>query len=87
MRAALADDLPPGQVLNVGTGVQTANEELVALATEVTGRPVRTAVGAHAGRSWDAASWVCDPSLARELLGWEPRLDLRAGLARTWAAS
>jgi nucleoside-diphosphate-sugar epimerase len=85
--AAAADDLPPGQVLNVGTGVQTANEELVALAAEVTGREIRTAVGEHPGRAWDAASWVCDPSLARTLLGWEPALDLRAGLARTWAAS
>lgn len=84
--AARADHLPPGQVLNLGTGVQTANEELVALAAEVIGREIRTRVGAHPGRSWDASSWVCDPSLARELLGWEPRLDLRAGLAATWAA-
>lgn len=84
--AAAADDLPPGQVLNVGTGVQTANEELVALAVEVTGREIRTRVGAHPGRSWDAASWVSEPARARALLGWEPRLDLRAGLAATWAA-
>lgn len=84
--AAGADDLPPGQVLNVGTGVQTANEELVALAEQVTGRTIRTQVGAHPGRSWDAASWACDPSLAGQLLGWTPRADLRAGLARTWAA-
>ena len=87
VRAALADDLPPGQVLNIGTGVQTANEELVALAAEVTGREIRTSVGTHPGRSWDTGSWVCDPSLARALLGWEPATDLRAGLARTWAAS
>lgn len=84
--AAAADELPPGQVLNVGTGVQTANEELVAVAAEVTGRTIRTQVGGHEGRSWDAASWVADPSRARALLGWEPQLDLRAGLARTWAA-
>ena len=84
--AAAAHDLPAGQVLNVGTGVQTANEELVALAAEVTGRAIRTRVGAHPGRSWDTASWVCDPSLARELLGWQPRVDLRAGLAQVWAA-
>jgi UDP-glucose 4-epimerase len=87
LRAALADDLPAGQVLNIGTGVQTSNEELVALAAEVTGRTITTAVGAHPGRSWDAASWVCDPSLARRLLGWEAATDLREGLARTWAAS
>jgi nucleoside-diphosphate-sugar epimerase len=85
VRAALADDLPPGQVLNVGTGVQTANEELVAVAEQVTGWPIRTRVGAHPGRSWDAASWVADPSLARELLGWAPQVDLRDGLGRCWA--
>jgi nucleoside-diphosphate-sugar epimerase len=85
--AAQADGLPPGQVLNVGTGVQTANEELVAVAETVTGRRIRTSAGSHPGRSWDTASWVCDPSLARELIGWQPTLDLREGLARTWAAS
>jgi nucleoside-diphosphate-sugar epimerase len=84
--AAAADDLAPGQVLNIGTGVQTANEELVALASQVTGRSIRTRPGAHPGRSWDTASWVCDPALAGELLGWRPAVDLRAGLARTWAA-
>jgi nucleoside-diphosphate-sugar epimerase len=72
-------------VLNVGTGVQTANEELVALAEQVTGRPIRTSVGAHPGRSWDAPSWVCDPARARALLGWQPRVGLREGLARAWA--
>lgn len=87
VRAASTDDLPAGQVLNIGTGVQTATEELVALAAEVTGREIRTSSGAHPGRSWDAASWVCDPQRARELLGWEPAVDLREGLARTWAAS
>jgi nucleoside-diphosphate-sugar epimerase len=86
VRAAQADDLPPGQVLNVGTGVQTANEELVALAETVTGRRIRTSPGSHPGRSWDTASWVCDPSLARALIGWQPTLDLREGLARTWSA-
>ena len=84
--AAAADDLPPGQVLNLGTGVQTANEELVALAEQVTGRTIRTSPGAHPGRSWDTSAWVCDPARARELLGWQAQVDLRDGLARTWAA-
>lgn len=87
VRAGTAADLPAGQVLNIGTGVQTSNEDLVALAADVTGRAIRTRVGDHPGRAWDAPSWVCDPTLARELLGWEPSVDLREGLARTWAAS
>ena len=86
VRAALADDLPPGQVLNVGTGRQTTNEELVAAAERATGRPIRTAVGAHPGRSWDTASWVSDPSLARTLLGWSSEVELEEGLLRCWRA-
>jgi UDP-glucose 4-epimerase len=86
VRAALAEDLPPGAVVNVGTGVQTGVAELVATAERVTGRPVATAPGAHPGRDWDTADWVCDPRAARELLGWTPTIGLADGLARTWAA-
>lgn len=86
VRAALADELPPGQVLNVGTGHQVANEELVAMLERVTGRPIAVEVGAHPGRAWDTGSWLCDPSLARRLLGWEAKVPLDDGLARCWAA-
>jgi len=84
--AAVVDDLPGGTVLNVGTGVQTANEELVAVAERVTGRRIRVDVGAHEGRSWDTGSWVCDPSAARAALGWEPRTGLAEGLRDCWDA-
>ena len=86
VRAAVADDLPAGTVLNVGTGRQTANEELVAVAERATRRRIRTDVGAHPGRSWDTGSWVCDPSLARALLGWEAAVGLEDGLRRCWDA-
>ncbi len=86
VRAAVADDLPPGTVLNIGTGVQTSTEKLVGTAASVTGRPIATAAGAHPGRHWDTADWVCDPTAARRLLGWAPTVDLAEGLARTWAA-
>ena len=84
--AAGADQLATGSVLNLGTGVQTANEELVGLVEQVSGRTVSVATGAHAGRPWDTGSWVCDPSAARELLGWQPRTDLAGGLRRCWEA-
>ena len=82
VRAALADHLPPGQVLNIGTGRQTANEELVAAVERVTGRPVRVAARAHPGCPWDTGSWVCDPSLAADRHGWEAKIDLEEGLRR-----
>lgn len=87
VRAAVAETLPTGTVLNIGTGVQTSTEQLVELAGRVTGRTIATAPGAHPGRDWDTADWVADPSAARRELGWEPTVDLAEGLARTWAAT
>ncbi|TKJ28381.1 NAD(P)-dependent oxidoreductase [Blastococcus sp. CCUG 61487] len=85
VRAADDDELPQGTVLNIGTGVQTSTEELVAIAEQVTGRTIATAPGAHPGREWDTTDWVADPGAARRLLGWAPTVDLAEGLARTWA--
>jgi nucleoside-diphosphate-sugar epimerase len=84
--AADRDDLAPAAAYNIGTGVQTSNEELVAVAERVTGRRIATRVGAHPGRSWDTADWVCDPTAARVDLGWKPQVDLADGLARCWEA-
>lgn len=86
VRTAGAGGLPAGQVLNIGTGRQVANEELVAAVGRVTGRELRVTVGDHPGREWDAPSWVCDPTLARTLLGWESEVVLADGLARCWEA-
>ena len=85
VRAVTAEHLAPGQVLNIGTGRQVANEELVAEIERVTGRTIDVSPD-HGGRSWDTDNWVCDPSLARRLLGWEPGVDLTEGLERCWAA-
>ncbi len=85
VRAALADDLPAGAVLNIGTGVQTSTEELVETASRVTGRAIPTVPGAHPGREWDSADWVSDPRAARAALGWTPTVDLAEGLTRTRA--
>jgi nucleoside-diphosphate-sugar epimerase len=84
--AAARDDLAAGTVLNLGTGVQTTNEELVALAEQVTGRRIDVRMGRHPGREWDAGSWVSDPSAADRLLGWRARTGLAEGLATCWAA-
>jgi nucleoside-diphosphate-sugar epimerase len=87
VRAAERDDLAAGAVYNIGTGVQTSNEELVAVAGRVTGRRIAVAAGAHPGRGWDTADWVCDPSAARADLDWKPRVDLTEGLGRCWAGA
>ena len=87
VRVACAEGLAPGQVLNIGTGRQVTNEELVAEVGRVTGRAIELSPERHRGRAWDTANWVCDPSLARRLLGWEATVGLTEGLTRCWAAT
>ena len=82
--AAVRDDLPTGAVYNIGTGRQTTNEELVAVAERATGRRIRTRPGAHPGRSWDTTDWVSDPTAARQQLGWTAQVDLDRGLTECW---
>jgi nucleoside-diphosphate-sugar epimerase len=82
LRAAAA---PPqdGVPVNICSGVATANEQVVDLVEEVTGRPVRRAPGQYPARPWDRRRWSGDPSRARQVLGWRPETSLREGLART----
>lgn len=74
-----------GQVLNIGTGVETSVRRIVELAEEIVGRPLRVEV--DAARQRPAASevdrLVADASRLRELTGWEPTVGLEEGLRRT----
>lgn len=73
-----------GEIVNVGTGRQTTNAEMVELVADVAGRPLPVAADPFPGRPWDTAQWVADVSKARRVLGWKAATDVRAGLARTF---
>jgi UDP-glucose 4-epimerase len=77
-----AESETPRKVLNVGSGQGTSLNELVALMGEVTGE--RTEVEYHSGRALDVPANVLDVSRAHEELGWNPRIELAEGIARTW---
>lgn len=77
--AATAPDVDR-RIINVGSGVETSIRELALAVGEVTGRDVHLLnVGAESG----GVSRMCaDLTLARELLGYEPKVFLREGLQR-----
>jgi len=83
LAAATTAALSPGAVVNVGSGGQWTNEDVVTLAREVTGRPIAVRTGAYAPRPWDRATWRADSTLLRSALGIAPRT-LRQGLTATW---
>lgn len=79
--AATADGLSAGCVLNVGTGVQTSNHALVDMVERVVGKPIARAVGTYRRHATDRSSWCADPTLAREVLGWEATTVLEDGIS------
>ena len=72
-----------GDVFNIGSGVETTNEEFVACVESVSGRQINLASGYHNRRITDAEHRFADSTLAREVLGWQPNHDLVTGLHRT----
>ena len=70
-----------GAVINVATGRRISLNDLWRAIREITGV---TAPSRHLpARAGDVRDSVADPTLARELLGFEPAVDLREGLRRT----
>ena len=75
----------PGGVINIGSGEATSLAGLLELVHHAVAlHPVE--VIREPARGIDPpANWL-DVSRAREVLGWQPRVGLAEGLARTWAA-
>ncbi|MEY4244043.1 MAG: UDP-glucose 4-epimerase GalE [Verrucomicrobiota bacterium] len=68
---------------NLGTGVGVSVREIISAVEEVTGQSVPVKYGPR--REGDPASLVADPSLAKELLGWEAaRRDIRDMIRPAW---
>ena len=73
-----------GEVVNVACGERTSLNELVRYVGEIAGR--RLEPDHRAPRPGDIRDSVADVRAARDLLGYEPAVDLRTGLKRTYEA-
>ena len=81
--AAADRDVPPGTYLNLAGGGEITLNELIALVGDLAGAPV--AVESDAAQPGDSFRNGGATDRARELLGWEPSVTLRDGLARQLA--
>jgi len=71
-----------GEILNVGTGVQTSLREVVDITSQLNGEPVRAQWGKLPPRIWDTDVWVADISKIYRLIGWKPQVTVREGLSK-----
>lgn len=83
--AAARADTSAGEVINVGSNRQHANEELVQLVREITGSEIPARIGEYPARPSDTGHWIADIGKARRLLNWQPKHSLREGLEKTVA--
>lgn len=74
-----------GEIINLGTGVQTSIRQVVDVILHHTAAQVECRWGAMPARIWDAKTWVADCTKSRRLLGWSPVTSLHEGIERTVA--
>jgi nucleoside-diphosphate-sugar epimerase len=72
-----------GMVFNGGTGDRITLNDVVKLLEKIAGRKIQTTY--EAPRRGDIRDSQADISLARRVLGYEPRVLFEEGLRRTWA--
>lgn len=82
VRAAVTPGLDGG-LYNLGGGAEMTMRDLAATVLRLVGGPARALFGALPERPTEITRMVCDASRARRDLGWEPRVGLEEGLART----
>jgi len=79
LMAAASRQAEPGAVYNVGTGVQTTLQDVVALAARVLGINAEPRWGTMPSRSWDSGIWIADIHAIGESLGWRPGWTVEQG--------
>lgn len=73
-----------GQILNMGTGVEYTNDEVVKTLFKVVRKSVPVEKGAFPKRLWDMPHWMADISKTKRLLNWEPKVTIEEGLKQTY---
>jgi len=73
----------PGGSINIATGKKTKIREIVQTIGEIFELKMEPVWGGMQNRSWDLKEWYGDPSLTKQLLGWEARTSLKEGLLKT----
>jgi UDP-glucose 4-epimerase len=70
-----------GEVVNIACGERTSLNQLLGFLRELTGAPLEA--DHRPARAGDVKDSLADVTAARELFGYEPRIDVREGLKRT----
>jgi UDP-glucose 4-epimerase len=71
------------ETFNIGTGQGTSLLDIIRMVEETVGRTLENE--RRPAREFDCPYSVLDSSAIRSRLGWQPSVDLREGITRTWS--
>ncbi|MDJ0757149.1 MAG: NAD(P)-dependent oxidoreductase [Ardenticatenaceae bacterium] len=80
---ALAQTLPPGEIVNVASGKQYSNHDVIKMIGQLCQKEILVADEPFPPRPADTKFWVGDRRKAFNSWGWEPRFTLKSGLEKT----
>lgn len=75
--------ITPGEVFNLGTGIQTSNEQIVKIIVKFLAKRLFAIDRKYSNRSWDTTIWVADMTHTLKILNWKARYDIVNGLKTT----
>jgi len=73
-----------GEVINIGSGRQWSNEQVVEIIQAVAGKKISTRIGDYPHCPSDTTHWVANIEKAKRLLKWEPQYTFQQGLKETY---
>nr|MBI5456058.1 NAD(P)-dependent oxidoreductase [Candidatus Levybacteria bacterium] len=77
----LTTPLNPGEIINIGTGKQYSNKEIVKKIEKIL--KLKLKLGTFPKRAWDTDNWVANNQKARKVLKWNPKYSIDQGLKKT----
>lgn len=69
--------------INLGGGQSATLKDLASAIVKTAGSSSRLRLGAIPDRIGEAKEWLLDNQKAKEILGWEPKIDLESGIKKT----
>lgn len=85
IKAMKLGDKLKGEIINIGTGMEYSNKEVVEHAFSITKRETNVVVGKYNRRAWDTTHWKADTTNMKKMLEFTPEFSIDKGLQKTYS--